>query len=161
MLLLAGGLLSQCGCGQSSTPLGPGALAPPLTAPGWLNGKAPAEADLAGKVVVVELWAYWCGYCPANAQELIKLEKEYRGQDVVFVAFTPDGNESKLSSQEWLQAQGVPWPSGYGATEVINQLRAPGFPMTYVIGRDNRVVWHSLVPGDIHAAIDTALARQP
>ena len=42
----------------------------------------------------------------------------------------------------------------------IEKLQAPGFPMTYVIGRDGKVVWNSNVPGDISAAIDTALERK-
>lgn len=158
-VLSLGVVLAGCGPPVQS-PLGPGAQALPLAAPEWINGDAPAEQDLKGKVVVVELWAHWCGYCKANAQELVQLEKKYRDQEVAFIAFTPDGRESLLSSQEWLKAQGVTWPSGIDASATIEKLRAPGFPMTYVIGRDGKIVWNSDVPGDIVAAIDAALERK-
>ena len=40
-------------------PLGAGAVAPELLAEGWLNGDLPRETELEGKVVVVDVWAYW------------------------------------------------------------------------------------------------------
>jgi hypothetical protein len=36
-----------------------GAIAPEITADGWINGDAPTAADIKGKVVVVESWAHW------------------------------------------------------------------------------------------------------
>jgi hypothetical protein len=39
--------------------LQPGEKAPPLKAAGWLNGTAPTADELAGNLVVVDIWAYW------------------------------------------------------------------------------------------------------
>ena len=36
-----------------------GAIAPEITAAGWINGDAPSAADMEGKVVVVDAWAHW------------------------------------------------------------------------------------------------------
>ena len=36
-----------------------GAIAPEITAAGWINGDAPTAADIGDKVVVVESWAHW------------------------------------------------------------------------------------------------------
>lgn len=59
-----GGLMLVCaavGCARlrSSTLIGPGTTAPPLEAAAWINGPPPDAASLAGKVVVVDVWAYW------------------------------------------------------------------------------------------------------
>jgi hypothetical protein len=40
-------------------PMQLGELAPPLEAAGWLNGPAPTDMTLAGKVLVVDVWADW------------------------------------------------------------------------------------------------------
>ena len=40
-------------------PLGVGATQPEFQAAGWINGPAPAASDLAGKVVVIDVWAHW------------------------------------------------------------------------------------------------------
>ena len=52
------GVVALSGCGGSG-PLGVGAVPPKLLAEGWLNGTSPGEAELVGKVVVVEVWAHW------------------------------------------------------------------------------------------------------
>ncbi len=39
--------------------LGPGAVAPAIVGEGWLNGPVLRPEDLAGKVVVVDVWAFW------------------------------------------------------------------------------------------------------
>jgi hypothetical protein len=54
------GVVALSGCGGSGPgPLGVGAAPPKLLAEGWLNGTSPGEAELVGKVVVVEVWAHW------------------------------------------------------------------------------------------------------
>ena len=59
LLLVIVVMLVGCRVRESGGPLGVGSLAPALLAEGWLNGEAPGEAELAGKVVVVDVWAYW------------------------------------------------------------------------------------------------------
>lgn len=49
---------SGCG-GPAGTKSGGDISLFPLLAEGWLNGSAPGERSLAGKVVVVNVWAYW------------------------------------------------------------------------------------------------------
>lgn len=52
-------VLSSCMKTGDSGGLAVGRPAPPLKAAGWINGKAPTESELAGKVVVVDAWASW------------------------------------------------------------------------------------------------------
>lgn len=58
--LIAAGLL-VVGCGpaeQGAGPLGRGVVAPAIEAEGWL-GAAPNASAWTGRVVVLEVWAYW------------------------------------------------------------------------------------------------------
>lgn len=43
----------------SKIPVAVGRALPMLYALGWVNGALPSPADLAGKVVVLDLWADW------------------------------------------------------------------------------------------------------
>jgi hypothetical protein len=64
-LLVIVGIFVGCGPGGQSGPrgssslLGVGATPPKLVSDGWLNGAAPSESELVGKVVVVNVWASW------------------------------------------------------------------------------------------------------
>ena len=44
---------------ESRSLLGPGQLLPQLQAEGWLNGTAPSNEALIGRVVVIDCWAFW------------------------------------------------------------------------------------------------------
>lgn len=54
------------------------------------DGKTVKLADFKGKVVVVDVWATWCGPCRAQTPHLKKLEEEMKGKDVVFVSYSVD-----------------------------------------------------------------------
>ena len=41
-------------------------------------------------MVVVDVWATWCGPCRAQTPHLKKLEEELKGRDVVFISYSVD-----------------------------------------------------------------------
>lgn len=55
-------LLVIAACTQPSPPGGAPLAGPPLPelqAQGWINGPSSSRADLLGKVVVIDVWAWW------------------------------------------------------------------------------------------------------
>jgi thiol-disulfide isomerase/thioredoxin len=65
-----------------------------------VNGKMVSLSDLKGKVVVVDVWATWCGPCIAEIPSLKKLEEEMKGKDVQIISLSTDAVADK---GKWLQ----------------------------------------------------------
>ena len=51
-----------------------------------LEGRELGPQDFLGQVVVIDLWATWCGPCRMQAQFLDALHREYDGKGVQFLA---------------------------------------------------------------------------
>lgn len=63
------------------------------------DGKLVSLSDFKGKVVVIDVWATWCGPCRKEIPHLIELEKAMHGKDVVFIGISTDAKKDK---QKWL-----------------------------------------------------------
>ena len=63
------------------------------------EGNMVSLSDFKGKVVLVDVWATWCGPCRAEIPHLKKLEEEMHGKDVVFMSVSVDDEKDK---QTWL-----------------------------------------------------------
>ena len=63
------------------------------------DGKKVSMNDLRGKIVLVDVWATWCGPCKAEIPHLKKLEEEFKGLDVAFVSVSVD---KKQDLEKWL-----------------------------------------------------------
>lgn len=59
-----------------------------------INGKKHHLSDYLGQVVVVDVWATWCGPCKRELPSLEQLEKEMAGKKVTFISLSVDQNKN-------------------------------------------------------------------
>ena len=65
-----------------------------------INGNKVSLASLKGKVVLVDVWATWCGPCRQQIPYLKKLEEELRDKDIAFVSISVD---EEKDFEKWKQ----------------------------------------------------------
>lgn len=108
-----------------------------------IDGKTIKLSDYAGKVVVVNLWATWCGPCRIEIPHLIELAEEYKGR-VEVIGLTnedPVGDAEKV--KEFVRKQNINYTVGWATSEfslglMLGQVRN-SIPQSFVITRDGYV----------------------
>lgn len=63
------------------------------------DGNEVSFASLSGNVVLVDVWATWCGPCRAEFPYLKQLETDIKGKPIQIVSISVDDNEDK---EKWL-----------------------------------------------------------
>jgi thiol-disulfide isomerase/thioredoxin len=54
----------------------------------WVNGSSLTDKDLAGKVVLLDFWAVWCGPCIATFPHLREWQDKYSEKGLVIIGMT-------------------------------------------------------------------------
>jgi thiol-disulfide isomerase/thioredoxin/outer membrane lipoprotein-sorting protein len=114
-----------------------GKAAPDFTLPG-LDDKTVKLSSLKGSVVVVDLWATWCGPCVASLPHLDQLYKEQspNGLKVLAVNLQEDKDTVKTFVQDKKWVLPVLLDSN---GDVAKQYGADAIPETVIIGKDGVV----------------------
>ena len=159
---------------RASAPTRPTALAilpqPILNAENKSTTGGPIKlANYSGKVLLVNLWATWCGPCRMEIPELVKLHKEFQSRGVEMIGLsTEDPEASAESVSDFIRQYNVDYQIGWATREVAQTLMQgrSSIPQSFVIARDGRIVRRfigfraDLTPGQIKAALEEALAEK-
>jgi peroxiredoxin/outer membrane lipoprotein-sorting protein len=123
-----------------------------------LQGKEVRLADYKGKIIVLNVFAHWCGPCRQEAPELEKdLWQAYKARDVVVlgVATWARDNPTKRA-EEFAREFKLTFPVLVDAeNKVAEMYKVSGVPTTFIIDREGVV--RELVVGADVAAIKRAI----
>lgn len=101
------------------------------------DGKTLKLADLKGQVLVVNLWATWCGPCVKEMPTLAALQKAYEGKPVKVVAISIDGAKDTDKAKAFI-ATHAPlafYQDASLAMPFAFKPPAPGFPTTILFDK--------------------------
>lgn len=110
-----------------------------------VEGSSFRLADFHGKVLVINLWASWCGPCRQEVPEYESVRKEYAGSDVEFIGLTTeDPQEASQNVNQFVRQTRFGFRLGWAdrdmALTLMNGRRS--IPQTLVIDTGGGVVSH-------------------
>ena len=107
-------------------------------------------ASLRGKVVVLNFWASWCDPCKTESPRLEAAWQRFRAQGVVVVGV--DAQDFSGDARSFMRRYGMTYPNVHdGPGNVLPKYGVTGFPETYFVARNGRLVGER-VEGEISQA---------
>ncbi|HZY10124.1 MAG TPA: TlpA disulfide reductase family protein [Bacteroidota bacterium] len=102
-----------------------------------LDGKSIQLSDYAGKVVLVNIWAPWCGPCRKETPGFANLYKEYKEKGFEIVGVAVNTNLKDVTS--FINQYKVPWPNGIDDA-VARAYGTYGLPDNYLFRADGTLI---------------------
>jgi cytochrome c biogenesis protein CcmG/thiol:disulfide interchange protein DsbE len=118
-------------------------------------------SSLQGKAVVLNVWASWCIPCKDEAPFLEELWRENRNRGLVVVGL--DAKDFRVDARRFAKRFDLTFPLVYdGPGDTLGGLGVTGFPESFVIDREGRVVeaFAGAVDGeDVRERFEAAVER--
>lgn len=107
-----------------------------------LDGKKVSLTDFKGKVVLVDVWATWCGPCKAEIPALKKMEEEMHNQDVVFMSVSVDEAKDHQKWKDFVAKENLKGVQLFasGWSEIAKYYEIKGIPRFMVFDKKGNIV---------------------
>jgi thiol-disulfide isomerase/thioredoxin len=99
-------------------------------------------ADRKGKVVLVNLWATWCGFCRQEMPILVKMQDEHRDAGLEIIGLNVD-DESIDDVNQFVQEMKlnytIAWADGKLTNGLLKISKFQGIPQSFLIDREGNL----------------------
>ncbi len=106
-----------------------------------LEGKTFKLEDKKGKVVLVNLWATWCGPCRSEMPHLVEMQEKYKDKNFEILGLNVD-DESVEAVKSFGKEMKLNYFLGFADSKLVGEFmklsRQQGIPQSFLINREGK-----------------------
>jgi thiol-disulfide isomerase/thioredoxin len=122
-----------------------------------LDGKEVKLSQYRGKVVVLDIWATWCGPCRAMIPHERELVKKLEGKKFALISISADAKKETLTN--FLKKEPMPWVHWWNGTPggILEDWDVQYFPTIYVLDHKGVIRYKDVRNEEMDKAVMTLL----
>lgn len=125
-------------------------------------GETVRLSDFRGKVVVLDVWASWCGPCREEIPHMKKVYERFACPELVFMSVAMEDKE-----ETWRKAsakENIPWlnlwdPDGFKQSKLKSAYGFSKIPFVLVVDRNGKIVQKGLIRGELSDCLEKLLKQ--
>ena len=109
-----------------------------------LNGNPISLQDYRGKIVLIDFWEIWCGFCTLEMPNIKKVYDTYKDEGFDVIGISLDTKASEL--QDYIKENDIQWRQIYTGGKrddpLLQQYNITGVPTQWLLDRDGKLITH-------------------
>ena len=148
--------------GDELFPVAVGMEAPPIQGTTLVGPKrVKTLADYRGKVVLLNVWATWCGPCREEMPSMEKLYREFGPQGLEIVAISIDDPGTEKAILTFAKEYGITFEILHDPDKITaKHYQVTGYPESFIIGKEGTIRRKVFAAADWSSETNRVLIRE-
>jgi len=124
-----------------------------------LKGEKASLKDYAGKVVILDIWATWCGPCKAMIPHEREMVEKFKSKPFALISVSADDDKKEL--EDFIAKEPMPWVHWWERSEaaLLKQWNVRFFPSLYVIDAKGIIRYKHIRGEELEKAVEKLLSE--
>ncbi len=158
--LLAAVLIAGLAFNADLRPVGQGSEAPGFEAVNIVSGDTAGFDDYSGNVILLNIWATWCGPCEVEMPSIERLHQQLGPEGLAVVAVSVDATPAE-GVLEWIRERNLTFDVLHDRSGRIERAyQITGLPETFVIDRHGTILRKVIGPVEWDDPAEVARLRR-
>ncbi|MFQ5704152.1 MAG: peroxiredoxin family protein [Gemmatimonadales bacterium] len=160
LFLLSAAIVAGMALSPDIRPVGPGSVAPDFEATDIVTGDTVKLSDYRGEVVLLNIWATWCGPCEVEMPAIQRLHEALAPRGLRILAVSVDESSSD-DVRKWVDERGLTFDVLHNRSGQMERLyQTTGYPETFIIDRDGVILKKEIGAREWDSPAQSAILRR-